>query len=186
MKRTAEEWRLVREGVEREGLSLRGAAEKHRISFGTIVYRARVEGWKLSARNGRPRELQRQLEAERTAAQVFESVERARSKVELLRQEKEAIKEVKIELESYGERMRVVGVRTKRLIAEMAERTLREVEEAKLSAKDRASVLRDLAAVGKLLHRWDRESPEEERERSRRGAINLELMRVPPELLSGD
>jgi hypothetical protein len=117
---------------------------------------------------------------------VLESVERARSKVELLRQEKEAIKEVKMELESYGERMRVVGVRTKRLIAEMAERTLREVEEGKLSAKDRASVLRDLAAVGKLLHRWDRESPEEERERARHGAINLELMRVPPERLSGD
>ena len=42
----------------------------------------------------------------------------------------------------------------------------------------------DLATVGRLLHRWDRESEEEARERMRRGAINLELIRTPPELLS--
>jgi hypothetical protein len=60
---------------------------------------------------------------------------------------------VRVELASYGERMRMVGLRTKRKLAELAERTLNEVEKGKLSAKDRASVLRDLAAVGKMLHR---------------------------------
>jgi transposase len=103
----------------------------------------------------------------------------------LVRVEVEAVKEVGVELASYGERMRMVGLRTKRKIAELTEQTLKEVEEGELSARERASVLRDLATVGRLLHRWDREGPEEAAERARRGVINLDLIQRAPELLSG-
>lgn len=71
-------------------------------------------------------------------------------------------------------------------MVELVESTLKELEGSGLNAREKASVLRDLAAAGKMLHQWDRESPEDERERARRGAINLELMRVLPELLSGE
>jgi hypothetical protein len=38
-----------------------------------------------------------------------------------------------------------------------------------------------------MLHRWDREDPEEERERRwTKQAINLELMKRSPESLSGE
>jgi NAD(P)-dependent dehydrogenase (short-subunit alcohol dehydrogenase family) len=168
-------WAEVRRAVE-AGETFRNVEKLYGIGYATVSKRAKREGW-LVIGGGR---------LEREEERARRSTEESGKVAEIVKAEAEAIREVKLELVNYGERMRGVGLRTKRKMVEMVERTLAEVEEGKLSTKDRASVLRDLAAVGKVLHRWDRESVEEEVERGRRGAINLGLIRVPPELLRGE
>jgi hypothetical protein len=148
----------VRRAIE-AGESFRNVEKLYGIGYSTVSKRAKREGWLVVGGK-----VEQRVE-ERTRR----NTEQAREVASLVRAEAQAVKEVRLELVGFGERLRGVGLRTKRKMVEMVEGTLKELEEAKLSTKDRASVLRDLAAVGKVLHRWDRESPEEERERNRRG-----------------
>jgi hypothetical protein len=164
-KYTAQQWRSVKADIFEKGMPVEAAAKKHGMVPRGVQARATREGWAISEH--------RALERSRAKLGLAEPLRLERALA--LGQ----VKEVELELAEHGERLRKCGVRTRLRIAELVEAGLEGLKGARgVSIVAYSRALAALAAVGKIIHGWDREPVPEPM-----GAINLPLMRMTPALL---
>jgi hypothetical protein len=160
-KYTREQWEAIRSDIRR-GQSIPQVAKKYGMPHTTIYSRAQREKWGIAEMRCIERGRRRLGKA--PERRLYEAL----AKVE--------VKEVELELAENGERLRKCGVRTRVRIAEMVEVGLERLSGAVgLSEVCYSRALAALAAVGKIIHGWDREPVPEPM-----GAVNLPLMRMTP------
>jgi hypothetical protein len=161
-KYTPAVWEKVREDIRR-GQSIPSVAKKYGMPHTTIYSRAQREKWGISELRCIERGRGRLGKApERRLVQALANVQ---------------VKEIEVELADNGERLRKCGLRTRVTIAELVEAGLEGLKSARgLSIVGYSRALAAFAAVGRIIHGWDREPVPEPW-----GAINLPLMRMTPE-----
>jgi hypothetical protein len=137
-----------------KGGTVAAVAAKHGTTHGRVAMRAQREGWDIQG-------------ARRVMLQA--AVEG---------------KEVEVEVEALGARIRGSSFRSKVAMAEEVERVLRELREtAGMGALARSRCLASLVGVCEKLYRWDEEPTLEELGRMKNAAVNIRLIRTTPEQL---
>jgi phosphoglycolate phosphatase-like HAD superfamily hydrolase len=159
MKRETEEenidWESIKAAVV-AGESFRAVAQRYGLKVSRISMRSTRGKWK------------RELNEE--------------DKQMALRRE-EVAREIELELDEIGGRLRRSGLRSKTAIAEQIEKLLKELKEAgsELGLMTRSRCLANVASVCEKLHRW-REEPVAEDPRTV-PMVNLRLIRTSPQEL---
>jgi hypothetical protein len=93
-------------------------------------------------------------------------------------------REIEVEVERLGGRMMASSLRSKVMMAEEVEWILRRLREAGgMNELTKSRCLAALAQVCEKVHRWSSEPSSEELSRLKTAAVNLTLIRTPPERL---
>jgi hypothetical protein len=159
MKRETEEEKIDWEAVKAAvvgGETIRGVAARYGLKASRVSMRSTRGNWKRELS-----EEDKQLEVRREAV----------------------AREIEIEIEEIGERLRRRGLRTKTAIAEQIEKLMGELKEAgpEMGLMTRSRCLANLASVCQKLYRWGEEPlPEDPRVTP---AVNLALIHTSPEQL---
>jgi hypothetical protein len=155
--KSAEVWGRIREKISR-GALIKEAAEEYGVSVASITMRASREGWQIQQM-------------------------RDRQKGKHLALGEEVAREIELELDGLGARLRGANLRSKLEIAGLTERLLKELKEAgaEMGLMTRSRCLAHVASVCEKLYRW-REEPLPEDPKIV-PAINLRLIRTTPEQL---
>lgn len=175
MIRSIEEWRKIREVVEK-GLSLNRAAKQFGIDYANLQKRSAIEGWRLTYR-GRPRGREYADEAWR-AEKAQEQAQREAQQAELLVEARTVIFDTK-KAELVAEKVLAQhSSQMKVALSELVVETAEELRSEGIKPKDKALAVDALKRVSERLYGWDLE-----RELARmesKGAINLTLIATAP------
>jgi hypothetical protein len=179
MIRSKEEWRKIRELVEK-GLSLNRAAKQFGIDYANLQKRSAIEGWRLTYR-GRPRGREYADEVWR-AEKAQEQAQREAQQAELLMEARTVIFDTKKAemvaqkvLAQHSSQMKVA-------LSELVVQTAEELRSKEIKPKDRAMAIDALKRVSERLYGWDleRELAELAGKKQANGAINLRLIAMTP------